>query len=158
MFISAPAEAPYEPFRDVPDSIEENMPYNFSCSANVGNPPGKITWWRFRHGMLQPDFMGESSVPGAHPGQCVYNVTSSKEYNMTDADHLSVWRCSVDNDLLTTSPDYDKPYQESQQFSVLCKIFNSCLNIIETKNLAHMFCMKFQYSRILFGQIVLGFQ
>ncbi|XP_056009544.1 uncharacterized protein LOC125680233 [Ostrea edulis] len=118
LIFRSPAEAPYEPFRDVPHDIEEDMSYNFSCSADVGNPPGKIKWWRFRHGVLQPDFMGESLVPTTHPGLCVFNVTSSIELNMTKEDHRSVWRCSVDNELLTTSPDYNKPHQESQKINV----------------------------------------
>ncbi|XP_048773181.1 cell adhesion molecule 3-like isoform X2 [Ostrea edulis] len=121
--VQAPAEKPYEVPVPVPDNIEEGMNVKFTCTANVGKPPGKIKWWRYRNGIVAPQSMGESSEnPQVQPKVCVYNVTSSIQHNMSSDDDQSVWRCSVDNELLTTQPDQNKPNQESQRVDVYYKV------------------------------------
>ncbi|XP_048777666.2 uncharacterized protein LOC125681554 [Ostrea edulis] len=121
--VQAPAEKPYAVPVPVPDNIEEGMNVKFTCTANVGKPPGKIRWWRYRSGIIAPQPMGDSSEnPQVQPKVCVYNVTSSIEHNMSSDDDQSVWRCSVDNELLTTQPDQNKPNQESQRVNVYYKV------------------------------------
>ncbi|XP_062604628.1 uncharacterized protein LOC134266396 [Saccostrea cucullata] len=118
----APAEQPYAiPVPD-PDNIEENMEVTLSCTANVGKPPGQIRWWRYRNGITAPQEMTgvSTSTPPVQNGVCVYNVTSTVTYRMTKDDDQSVWRCFVDNKLLTM-PDRDKPNQESKRVNVFCK-------------------------------------
>nr|XP_034304155.1 hemicentin-1 isoform X3 [Crassostrea gigas] len=121
--VQAPAERPYDiPVSD-PSNIEENMKINLSCTANVGKPPGKIKWWRYRDQVNAPLLMGESSeIPAVQPGVCVYNVTFSIQPLVTKDDDQSVWRCSVDNELLTSSPDQDKPHQETARIIVYYKV------------------------------------
>jgi hypothetical protein len=106
------------------------MKVKFTCSANVGKPPGKIKWWRYRFGITAPQRMGESTnSPQVQPKVCVYNVTSSIEHTMTSDDDQSVWRCSVDNELLTTSPDQNKPNEESMRVNVYCKYMHNSASL-----------------------------
>ncbi|XP_052673901.1 cell adhesion molecule 3-like isoform X2 [Crassostrea angulata] len=121
--VQAPAERPYDIPVAEPSNIEENMKINLSCTANVGKPPGKIKWWRYRDQVNAPLLMGESSeIPAVQPGVCVYNVTFSIQPLVTKDDDQSVWRCSVDNELLTSSPDQDKPNQETARINVFYKV------------------------------------
>ncbi|XP_061165704.1 LOW QUALITY PROTEIN: cell adhesion molecule 3-like [Saccostrea echinata] len=117
-----PAEQPYEIPVPVPDNIEENMEVTFSCTANVGKPPGQIRWWRYRKGITAHQESGVfTNTPQIQEGECVYNVTSTVTYTMTKDDDQSVWRCFVDNELLTM-PDRDKPNQESKRVNVFFKV------------------------------------
>ncbi|XP_061179636.1 cell adhesion molecule 2-like [Saccostrea echinata] len=119
----APAEQPYEIPVPVPDNIEENTEVTFSCTANVGKPPGQIRWWRYRKGITAPQEMSgvSTNTPQIQEGVCVYNVTSTVTYTMTKDDDQSVWRCFVDNELLTMQ-DRDKPNQESKRVNVFFKV------------------------------------
>ncbi|XP_062597539.1 nectin-4-like isoform X2 [Saccostrea cucullata] len=121
--VRAPAEQPYDIPFPVPDNIEENMEVTLSCTANVGKPPGQIRWWRYRNGIIAPQEMTgvSSSTPPIQEGVCVYNVTSTVTYRMTKDDDQSVWRCFVENELLTM-PDRDKPFQESKRVNVYFKV------------------------------------
>ncbi|XP_062597543.1 basal cell adhesion molecule-like [Saccostrea cucullata] len=121
--VRAPAEQPYDIPVPVPDNIEETMDVTLSCTANVGKPPGQIRWWRYRHGIRAPQEMTgvSSTTPPLQEGMCVYNVTSTVTYRMTKDDDQSVWRCFVDNELLTM-PDRDKPNQESKRVNVFFKV------------------------------------
>ncbi|XP_062579758.1 cell adhesion molecule 2-like [Saccostrea cucullata] len=119
----APSEQPYDIPVPVPDNIEENTEVTLSCTANVGKPPGQIRWWRYRNGIMAPqEITGVSTTtPPVQRGVCVYNVTSTVTYRMTKDDDQSVWRCFVDNELLTML-DRDKPYQESKRINVYFKV------------------------------------
>ena len=121
-YFKGPAEQPYNILAPNLSNIEENMKINLSCTANVGKPPGKIKWWRYRDQVNAPLLMGESSeIPAVQPGVCVYNMTFSIQPVVTKDDDQSVWRCSVDNKLLTSFPDQDKPNQETARINVFCK-------------------------------------
>eukprot|EP00105_Crassostrea_gigas_P037250 XP_019921398.1 PREDICTED: cell adhesion molecule 3-like isoform X2 [Crassostrea gigas] len=121
--VQAPAERPYDIPVAEPSNIEENMKINLSCTANVGKPPGKIKWWRYRDQVNAPLLMEESTeVPVVQPGVCVYNVTFSIQPVVTIDDDQSVWRCSVDNELLTGSLDQNKPNQETARINVFYKV------------------------------------
>ncbi|XP_061165700.1 uncharacterized protein LOC133174617 [Saccostrea echinata] len=111
----APAERPYEIPILTPENIEENTEVTFFWKANVGKPPGQIRWWRHRKGIITPKEMSgvSTNTPQVQEGVCVYNVTSTVTYTMTKDDDQSVWRCFVDNELLTI-PDREKPNQESE--------------------------------------------
>ncbi|XP_062615660.1 protein sidekick-like, partial [Saccostrea cucullata] len=118
-----PAEQPYDIPVPVPDNIEENMVVTLSCTANVGKPPGQLRWWRYRNGITAPQEMTgvSTSTPPVQEGVCVYNVTSTITYRMTKDDDQSVWRCFVENELLTM-PDRDKPNQESKRVNIFFKV------------------------------------
>nr|XP_034304156.1 cell adhesion molecule 1-like isoform X1 [Crassostrea gigas] len=121
--VQAPAERPYDVPVPEPSNIEENMKINLSCTANVGKPPGKIKWWRYRDQINAPFLVAESSeIPAVQPGVCAYNVTFSIQPLVTKDDDQSVWRCSVDNKLLTSFPDQDKPNQETARINVFYKV------------------------------------
>nr|XP_011422692.2 cell adhesion molecule 1-like isoform X1 [Crassostrea gigas] len=123
LIVQAPAERPYDIPVAEPSNIEENMKINLSCTANVGKPPGKIKWWRYRDQVNAPLLMEESSeIPVVQPGVCVYNVTFSIQPVVTSDDDQSVWRCSVDNELLTGSLDQNKPNQETARINVFYKV------------------------------------
>ncbi|XP_062597540.1 nectin-4-like [Saccostrea cucullata] len=121
--VRAPAEQPYDIPVPVPDNIEENMEVTLSCTANVGKPPGQIRWWRYRNGITAPQEMTgvSTATPLVQEGVCVFNVTSKVTYRMTKYDDQTVWRCFVDNELLTM-PDRDKPNQESKRVNVFFKV------------------------------------
>ncbi|XP_061188966.1 cell adhesion molecule 3-like isoform X2 [Saccostrea echinata] len=122
--VRAPAEQPYDIPVPVPDNIEENIEVTFSCTANVGKPPGQIKWWRYRKGITAPQEMStgvSANTPQVQEAVCIYNVTSTITYTMTKDDDQSVWRCFVDNELLTM-PDRDKPNQESKRVNVFFKV------------------------------------
>lgn len=116
------------------------MSVKFSCTANVGKPPGNIKWWRYQQGRSVPNFMGQSdTVPLMKTDVCAYNVTSYiSAFTMSRNDDKSVWRCSVNNNLLTAYPDYDKPYEETKEIRVYCKD-GVCSIIInqQTQNFTH---------------------
>ncbi|XP_078310127.1 uncharacterized protein LOC144618295 isoform X2 [Crassostrea virginica] len=119
--VQAPAEQLYDIPVLNPSNIEESMKINLSCTANVGKPPGLIKWWRFREGITAPVLMGTSSeTPQVQAGVCAYNVTFSIQPVVTKDDDQSVWRCSVENDLLSSVSD--RPYQETQRINVYYKI------------------------------------
>lgn len=66
--------------------------------------------------------MGTSSeTPQVQAGVCDYNVTFSIQPVVTKDDDQSVWRCSVDNDLLSSVSDLNKPNQETERINVYCK-------------------------------------
>ena len=97
------------------------MKINLSCTANVGKPPGLIKWWRFRERITAPVLMGTSSeTPQVQAGVCANNVTFSIQPVVTKDDDQSVWRCSVENDLLSSVSD--RPYQETHRINVYCKL------------------------------------
>ncbi|XP_065933405.1 hemicentin-1 isoform X2 [Magallana gigas] len=120
--VQAPAEQPYDIPDQVPSNIEESTNFTLSCTANVGKPPGNIKWWRYRDQADAPVLVAESSEIPAQPGVCVYNVTFSIQPVVTKDDDQSVWRCSVDNELLAGSPDQDKPNQETARINVFYKV------------------------------------
>ncbi|XP_061188050.1 CD166 antigen-like [Saccostrea echinata] len=131
LLVTAPAEKPHSAPNPNPDNIEEGMKVQFSCTANVGKPPGNIKWWRFRHGQSVPDFMGESNTtPLMQTDVCVYNLTSSiSALSMTRDDDQSVWRCSVNNNLLTAYPDYEKPHEDSKKIRVYYKVSTPSIEV-----------------------------
>ncbi|XP_078324803.1 cell adhesion molecule 2-like isoform X2 [Crassostrea virginica] len=119
----APGENPYNVPVPNPSNIEENMKIDLSCTANVGKPPGQIKWWRFREGITAPVLMGTSSeTPQVQAGVCDYNVTFSIQPVVTKDDDQSVWRCSVDNVLLSSVSDLNKPNQETERINVYYKV------------------------------------
>ena len=122
----APAEQPYEVPVLNSSNIEESMKISLSCTANVGKPPGRIKWWRFRYGTAVPSLIATSSgSPPVQTGVCTYNVTFSIQPMVTKDDDQSVWRCSVDNDLLSSVSDINKPYQETHRINVYCKLIST---------------------------------
>eukprot|EP00105_Crassostrea_gigas_P008213 XP_011422698.1 PREDICTED: cell adhesion molecule 3-like [Crassostrea gigas] len=121
--VQGPAQQPYNILAPNLSNIEENMKINLSCTANVGKPPGKIKWWRYRDQVNAPLLIRESSeIPAVQPGVCVYKVTFSIQPVVTKDDDQSVWRCSVDNELLTGSPDQNKPKLETARINVFYKV------------------------------------
>ncbi|XP_062619840.1 carcinoembryonic antigen-related cell adhesion molecule 6-like [Saccostrea cucullata] len=131
LLVTAPAEKPYSPPEPNPDNIEEGMKVQFSCTANVGKPPGNIKWWRFRKGQSVPEFMGESNTtPLMQTDTCAYNLTSSiSALTMSRNDDQSVWRCSVNNNLLTAYPDYEKPHEDSKKIRVYYAVSTPSIEI-----------------------------
>ena len=121
--VTAPAEQPYRAPVPVPEIIEEGMTVQFSCSANIGKPPGNIKWWRFRPNKSVPDYLGElSTTPTMVPGVRTYNVTSSiSRLTVSRDDDRSVFRCSVSNALVTADRDYDTPHEDTKPLHVYCK-------------------------------------
>lgn len=120
----------------LPDVIEEGTKVQFSCTANVGKPPGNIKWWRFKPNKAVPDHLGElSTTPTMVEDVCVYNLTSSiLAYTMSRNDDQSVFRCSVSNDLVKADKDYDNPHEDTKTIRVLCKSFFKKVFLNDFKN------------------------
>uniref|UniRef100_K1Q3J6 Cell adhesion molecule 4 n=1 Tax=Magallana gigas TaxID=29159 RepID=K1Q3J6_MAGGI len=135
LMVTVPAEKPYRAPVPLPDVIEEGTKVQFSCTANVGKPPGNIKWWRFKPNKAVPDHLGElSTTPTMVEDVCVYNLTSSiLAYTMSRNDDQSVFRCSVSNDLVKADKDYDNPHEDTKTIRVLYKVGSPIIEVTPNK-------------------------
>lgn len=135
LMVTVPAEKPYRAPVPLPDVIEEGTKVQFSCTANVGKPPGNIKWWRFKPNKAVPDHLGElSTTPTMVEDVCVYNLTSSIiAYTMSRNDDQSVFRCSVSNNLVKADKDYDNPHEDTKTIRVLYKVGSPIIEVTPNK-------------------------
>ncbi|VDI03787.1 Hypothetical predicted protein [Mytilus galloprovincialis] len=117
-----------------PDTIPKRTPdgdicqginINFTCSGNIGKPPGYLRWTKVSNGSTTI-YNGTDDTDMKIPGTCVVNRTSILSIDVQKEDNNAIFRCEVKHELATpemyqeTIPEifvYDHPYE----FTVITK-------------------------------------
>ncbi|CAC5417226.1 unnamed protein product [Mytilus coruscus] len=67
----------------------------FICTGNVGNPPGKFIWQKYKHGENPTDYTDITTTIQEVSDMCSYNGSSTLTIQVTDEDNQAIIRCTV---------------------------------------------------------------
>lgn len=119
IIFSAAAEKPAESplITGVNGSIIEGQNVTFTCSGNVGNPPGTFIWEKYRMiGFFPTTYADEPTTITTGLVNCTNNGTSSVTIAMESEDDRSLIRCVI-------KQEYGDVFQQTSILSVLCKLY-----------------------------------
>ncbi|XP_071175399.1 cell adhesion molecule CEACAM1-like isoform X1 [Mytilus edulis] len=106
-----PAESPL--ITGVNGSIIEGQNVTFTCSGNVGNPPGTFIWEKYRMiGFFPTTYADEPTTVTTGLVNCTNNGTSSVTIAMESEDDRSLIRCVI-------KQEYGDVFQQTSILSVL---------------------------------------
>ncbi|XP_076109506.1 uncharacterized protein LOC143078528 [Mytilus galloprovincialis] len=106
-----PAESPL--ITGVNGSIIEGQNVTFTCSGNVGNPPGTFIWEKYRMiGFFPTTYADEPTTITTGLVNCTNNGTSSVTIAMESEDDRSLIRCVI-------KQEYGDVFQQTSILSVL---------------------------------------
>ncbi|XP_052062653.1 cell adhesion molecule 2-like [Mytilus californianus] len=109
-----PAEAPL--ITGVNGSIIEGQNVTFTCSGNVGNPPGTFIWEKFRMiGFFPTTYPDEPTIITPGLVNCTNNGTSSVTIAMESEDDRSLVRCVI-------KQEFGDVFQQTPIISVLYSV------------------------------------
>ncbi|XP_069115851.1 uncharacterized protein [Argopecten irradians] len=84
---------------------------NISCSGSVGNPAGNIRWcWKLEGATYQEVTSGITESVAVAAGNCQLERTSTLEYNVTDADTMTMFLCEVNGTYACGSAPYKSEF------------------------------------------------
>ncbi|VDH98177.1 Hypothetical predicted protein [Mytilus galloprovincialis] len=70
------------------------------CAGNVGKPPGKLIWQKYRHGEKVPmNYTHMSTIATEVTDKCSYYGTSYLQLRVTSSDNQAIIRCFIDSPL-----------------------------------------------------------
>ena len=80
-------------------STTQTQEYNeilLACTADVGKPPGYVTWWRFRadDGIVM---IGQSDLIEDEAGNCEFFASVNTTYEVSKEDNGAFFRCTSDS-------------------------------------------------------------
>ncbi|XP_052065662.1 uncharacterized protein LOC127705397 [Mytilus californianus] len=70
------------------------------CAGNVGKPPGKFIWQKYRHGEKVPmNYTNTTTITISVTDKCSYYGTSYLQLRVTASDNQAIIRCFIDSPL-----------------------------------------------------------
>lgn len=103
-------------------SFQEGDTVKFTCTGNIGNPPGKFIWQKISLIQEIPiTYSNEITEKTQINGKCSYRGTSNLTVQITTEDLTSVYRCFEES-----QADMTGMYEETGPFNVLCE-YKKCL-------------------------------
>ncbi|CAC5360327.1 unnamed protein product [Mytilus coruscus] len=69
----------------------------FLCTGNVGNPPGKFIWQKYRHSENPTNYTNIATTIQEVSDMCSYNGSSTLTILVTAEDNLAIIRCKVNS-------------------------------------------------------------
>ena len=105
-------------------STTQTQEYNeilLACTADVGKPPGYVTWWRFRadDGIVM---IGQSDLIEDEAGNCEFFASVNTTYEVSKEDNGAFFRCTSDSNVTDgPGPEDSNLYRDTEKINVLCK-------------------------------------
>ncbi|XP_052067720.1 uncharacterized protein LOC127706997 [Mytilus californianus] len=75
----------------------------FLCTGNVGNPPGKFIWQKYRHSKNPTNYTNIVTTIQEVSDMCSYNGSSTLTIQVTAEDNQAIIRCKVNSPLAQTN-------------------------------------------------------
>ncbi|XP_071121768.1 uncharacterized protein [Mytilus edulis] len=106
--------------------FQEGDTITCSCAGNVGKPPGKFIWQKYRHGEKVPmNYTNITTKATEVPDKCSYYGISYLQFQVTALDNQAIIRCVLDSPLA-------KPYMYVEMKPIDIKSFTTTFPTISS--------------------------
>ncbi|XP_063399456.1 uncharacterized protein LOC134684110 isoform X2 [Mytilus trossulus] len=104
--------------------IKEGDTITCMCAGNIGKPPGKFIWQKYRHGEKIPmNYTHISTIATEVTDKCSYYGTSYLQLRVTSSDNQATIRCFIDSPLA-------KPYMHVEMKPIDVTYFGIVIGLL----------------------------